>query len=92
MYSEIGTPDDQKQMKREWSMRLSEIGQRLEAFKKSRFQPMDVSSPDNSQVCVCVFVCVYMYVHVHVCVCMYMCVRACINVLNVTECTLNAYT
>ena len=56
MYAKIGTPDAQKQKKQEWRQHLSEVEQRLSAFRKSRFQP--VSSPDNSQVCVCVCVCV----------------------------------
>jgi hypothetical protein len=65
MYAKIGTPDTQNQLKQEWRQHLSEVEQRLSAFRKSRFQP--VSSPENSQVCytnlyyvgcVCVCVCV----------------------------------
>ena len=52
MYAKIGTPDTQNQLKQEWRQHLSEVEQRLSAFRKSRFQP--VSSPENSQVCVCV--------------------------------------
>ena len=57
MYSKIGTPDSQKQLKQEWRQHLSEVEQRLSSFKKSRFQP--VSSPENSQVgvSVCMSVC-----------------------------------
>ena len=53
MYSKVGTPENCKEMEKEWILRLAEIDSKLKAFQESHVHHPCL--PDPHQVCLVMY-------------------------------------